>query len=63
LREEHERWRRKNAELWKELTELTPVTVLTERAQGLGFTAPQGEIYLQLLTGDTSTAARGMPDD
>jgi len=63
LEEEHERRRRKNAELWKEITELTPVTALTERAQMLGLTIPQGEIYLQLREGDIPTPARGVPNE
>lgn len=63
LKEEHERWRRKNAQLWKEVTGLTPVTVLSERAQALGFSMPQGEMYLPLSMEDTSTASRGIADD
>jgi len=52
LEEEHERWQRRNAELCKEITELAPVTALTERAQAMGFTLPQEEIYLELREGD-----------
>ena len=61
LEEEHERWRRRNVELQKEIAELTPVTVLTERAQALGFAMPQA--HLQLPEGDIATTVRGIPDE
>jgi cell division protein FtsL len=54
LEEEREHWQRKNTELWKEITELTRVTALTERARALGFSLPQEEMYLKLHEGSIS---------
>lgn len=63
LEEEHERWQRRNLQLRKEIGQVTPVTVLTERAQALGFAMPQEEAHLQLPEGDIATGSRGRPDD
>lgn len=63
LEEEHERFRRRNVELQKEISQLTPVAVLTERARSLGFVLPQEEMHLQLSEGELLSGARGRPSD
>ena len=63
LEEEREQWRRKNAELRKEIGELIRMTTLTERARALGFTLSQKQMYLRLHEGDTSAPPRGVPNE
>ena len=63
LEEARERGQRENAEAWKEITELTRVTVLIDRARALGFTKPQGEMYLRLHDVSVLTPTPGVPND
>ncbi len=63
LEETHERWQRDNAQTWKEITELTSVTVLSDRARALGFSKPQGEMYLRLHDVHVPTPAPEEPND
>lgn len=63
LEQTHERWQRENAETWKEITELTSVTVLSDRARALGFTEPQGEMFLRLRDAYVLTPAPGVSSD
>jgi hypothetical protein len=63
LEEARERGQRENAETWKEITELTRMTVLIDRARALGFTRPQGEMYLRLHDVNVLTPTSGVPND
>jgi len=61
LEEEREHCRRKNAESWREITEITRVSALTERARVLGFVVPQGELYLTLHEASKPALVPGVP--
>ena len=59
LETERVHWQRQNAELWKEITELTSAAALTGRAESLGFTLPQEEMYLNSQAGNASGSSTG----
>ena len=63
LEETRERWRRENAEVRKEITELTRITVLIDRAHALGFTEPRQELHLRLQDATTLLPTPGVSDD
>jgi len=59
LEKECEYRRIQNAELQKEITELTRVAVLSERARAQGFVVPQERIFIRLRKGGSSRAGVG----
>ena len=63
LQTEIERWDRKNSETQREITELTRVGELTNRARVLGFTGSSGDMHISIGARNDSGDTTGVPGE